>query len=96
MTSPLPYGRSNNEHILAHNDKDAVHPDMSFALHNYHRDKTIVSKVIKRREKKLKRQIRDKPLWNHKYDEKLQKHAIYATLDYIAKGHKWPHRKKRK
>ena len=83
-------------HTLSRDDARAIHPDMSYALHRYHDDPGIIDKVFRRRRKKLRREIKDKPLWNHEHDYKLQQHAIYATLDYIAQGHKWPTGKKKK
>jgi len=68
----------------------AIHPDIAYALDTYSKNgKEGFRRVFARREKKLRRIVTDKPLWNHDYDEQLLHYAIYATLEYLLVK-KWP------
>lgn len=68
----------------------AIHPDIAYALSTYSKNgQDGFKRVFERREKKLRRLVTDKPLWNHDYDAQLLHYSIYATLDYL-KVKKWP------
>ena len=72
------------------NDAACVHPDMSWARNQYRKgDHSAIQRVFDRRNKKMRREVVDKPIWNHQYDAYLLQHALYATLDYV-KDHPWP------
>lgn len=74
-------------HIVNPDDHmSTIHPDISYAVAHG----IDFSKVFARRDRKLKREVVDMPLWNHEHDGTLVGLAVYNTLNYVAQGYEWP------